>query len=316
VLPPYVRSMSKSAIRSGDAHVNRIERMAGESAEPAIAAGREHCAAMVRTMDPDRHVATLFAPPDRRPALVALYAFAQEIARVREQVSDPLPGEVRLQWWSDLLDGELRGDVGGHPVAAALLQTIADNRLPKEPMLALIEARSFDLYEDLFPDVTALEGYCGETSSALIQLACIILAKGETAGPAEAAGHAGCAHAITGLLRAFPWTSRRGQCFIPKTTLDAAGADRGMVVNGKDTAELRGALQALRGTARHHLARTRALIGTVEPRFAPAFLHLASTERHLDRMEQPDYLPFETVVDVPHWRRIWLTFRQARRAGL
>jgi phytoene synthase len=72
----------------------------------------------------------------------------------------------------------------------------------------------------------------------------------------------------------------------------------------------------MRARARHHLARTRSLIGTVEPRFAPAFLHLATTESYLDRMDAPDYRPFESIVDVPHWRRIWLTWRQARRAGL
>jgi phytoene synthase len=289
--------------------------MSGEGASPAIGNGQAHCAEMVRAMDRDRHVATLFAPADRRPPLDALHAFALEIARVREQVSDPLPGEVRLQWWRDLLDGELRGEVAGHPVAAALLATIADNRLPLKPLTDLVEARVFDLYEDLFPDVAALEGYCGETASSLIQLACIILARGESAGPAEAAGHAGCAFAMTGLLRALPWTARRGQVFIPADVLATHGLERGDIVNGRDTPALRAALAEMRGHARRHLARTRALIGSVEPRFAPAFLHLVSVEPYLELMERPDYRPFASLIDIPHWRRVWLAWRQARRAA-
>ena len=54
--------------------------------------------ALVREHDRDRYFATLFAPESARADLFALYAFNLELARVRDLVSDPLPGEVRLQW--------------------------------------------------------------------------------------------------------------------------------------------------------------------------------------------------------------------------
>ena len=56
----------------------------------------EHCAALVREVDRDRYLATLFAPAEHRDALYALYAFNVEIARVRELAREPLPGEIRL----------------------------------------------------------------------------------------------------------------------------------------------------------------------------------------------------------------------------
>ena len=56
------------------------------------------CADLVRSHDFPRYVATLFAPAAERRALLALYAFNVEIVRVRDQVSQPLPGEIRLQW--------------------------------------------------------------------------------------------------------------------------------------------------------------------------------------------------------------------------
>ena len=59
-----------------------------------------------------------------RRALLALYAFNVEIVRVRDQVSQPLPGEIRLQWWSDMLAGQAHGGVEGNPVAAELLRAI------------------------------------------------------------------------------------------------------------------------------------------------------------------------------------------------
>ena len=66
-----------------------------------------------------------------RPAahLFALYAFNLEIARVREPVSEPMPGEIRLQWWRDALVGAAaaRSAPSG---AAALRDTIARYGLP------------------------------------------------------------------------------------------------------------------------------------------------------------------------------------------
>ena len=89
-----------------------------------------HCEAVVRAADKDRFLAALFAPAERRRHLFALYAFNGEIARVRELAREALPGEIRLQWWRDVLDGEARGEVSANPVAAALLDTVKDLRPP------------------------------------------------------------------------------------------------------------------------------------------------------------------------------------------
>ena len=65
-----------------------------------------YCAELVRTADRDRFLSSLFAPAEHRAALHALYAFNVEVARVREVAREPLPGEIRLQWWSEVVNGE------------------------------------------------------------------------------------------------------------------------------------------------------------------------------------------------------------------
>src|SRR5688500_3964622 len=166
------------------------------------------CEELVRDNDPDRYFAAFFAPADKRPHLSAHYAFNRKIARVREAVSDPMLGEIRLQWWRDALQGEARGDVRANPVAAALDDTIVAFRLPRQALVDLVDARVLDLYDDPIPTLNDLEGYCGETSSSLIRLASIVLTGGDP-GSADRPGHAGVAYALTGLLRAFPWHARR-----------------------------------------------------------------------------------------------------------
>jgi len=268
-----------------------------------------HCETLVREADPDRYWASLFAPADKRPHLHALYAFNYEIARVREAVREALVGEIRLQWWRDALQGEARGDVRANPVAAALDDTIVQFRLPRQSLVDLIDARIFDLYEDPMPSLNDLEGYCGETSSSLIQLSSLVLADSSSPSTADAAGHAGVAYAITGLLRAFPLHARQGQVYVPAGILAQHGVVREDIVTGRGGPGLKGALAELRAVARKHLEQTRALHSTIPSAAGPAFRPLALVEPYLKAMERRDYDPFHVSVDLPQWRRIWALWR-------
>jgi phytoene synthase len=271
-----------------------------------------YCESLVRDGDPDRFFAGLFAPADKRPHLFALYAFSLEAARVREAVSDPMLGDIRLQWWRDALQGEARGDVRANPVAAALDDTIVRFRLPRSALVDLIDARVFDLYDDPMPTMADLEGYCGETSSVLIRLAGIVLADGADPGAADAAGHAGVAYAITGLLRAFPWHARRGQIYIPADVLGRHGVTREDIVSGRGGPGLVSALAEMREAARDHLDRARNLRATIPSAIAPAFLPVALAPAYLREIERRGYDPFRTVVDLPRWRKLWILWRAGR----
>ncbi|HRK24185.1 MAG TPA: phytoene/squalene synthase family protein [Beijerinckiaceae bacterium] len=284
--------------------------------DPALSAAYQAAQATVRALDEDRYLATLFAPEAARPHLFALYAFSAEISRVRSQVREAMPGEIRFQWWRDFLNGKPHGDASGHPLARALSATIGACALPVKPLLDLIEARTFDLYDDPMPTWLDCEGYCGETSSALIQLACLCLTGGSDPGAAQAAGHAGVAYALTGLLRAFPWTSRRGQLFLPADVFAAHGVKPEAVRAGQDSPGLRAALGEIRARAGDHLAKTRALIGTVSPAIAPAFLPVAMVDPYLKTMARADYDPFRSRVEVGKLAKLWRFWRQARCAGI
>ncbi|NBN62212.1 squalene/phytoene synthase family protein [Microvirga tunisiensis] len=280
----------------------------------AAATSFDHAQALVREQDRDRYLTALFAPPEHRPGLLALYAFNIEIARIRDVVNDPLPGEVRLQWWRDFLTGTHHGETSANPVAAALAETIRRYHLPVAALVALIDARVFDLYDDPMPTLTDLEGYAGETSSALIQLASIVLAGGSEAGTCDAAGHAGVAYGLTGLMRALPWHAARHQQFLPSDVLDRHGVDRATLFRGEMTPELGAALTEMRAHARHHLDRTRGLVGSVRPEVAAAFLPVCLVEPFLKVMERKGFNPFRDRAELSQLRRQWIIWRAARKA--
>jgi phytoene synthase len=270
----------------------------------------EFCAELVRGHDFTRYASTLFVPAAQRRALLAIYAFNVEISRVREQVSQPLPGEMRLQWWIDMLAGAGHGGVEGNPVAAELLLAIRSWRLPVERLSRLIEEHQFDLYNDPMPTMAALEAYTNDTSSALFSLGAGIAGR-QSDDIEHLARHAGLAQGIARVMATLPLDASRRQLFVPLQLLESHGSNMEEVFAGKETPKLRAALDQLIGEARGHLNTALALLATAPPEVRPVFLPLALVSRDLERMSRADSDPFMPRV-TSRFRTLWTLWRASR----
>ncbi|MHC2619108.1 phytoene synthase [Bradyrhizobium huanghuaihaiense] len=268
------------------------------------------CADLVRSHDFPRYGATLFAPAAERRALLALYAFNVEIVRVRDQVSQPLPGEIRLQWWTDMLSGHVHGSAEGNPVAAELLRAIRDFELPVEPLSLLADEHQFDLYNDPMPTMAALEGYLAATSSALFGLAAQVLGP-----PSEAAEHlarhAGLAQGIVQIIANLPRDAAHRQLFVPQQVLASHGCSMEDVFAGKETPGLRAVLDQLAGEAQQHVTTALSLLAQVPPSVRPAFLPLSLVRTDLKRLSQPGRNPFAPQ-PPSRLRTLWTLWRGSR----
>jgi phytoene synthase len=275
------------------------------SAEDKSAAG--HCAELVRTHDFARYASTLFVPAPERRALLALYAFNVEICRVHAQVSQSLPGEIRLQWWRDMLGGSAHGGVEGSPVAAELLLAVRSYRLPVERLSRLIEEHQFDLYNDPMPTMAALEGYINDTSSALFALAAAVM-RPPSSEVEHLARHAGLAQGIVQVMVSLPLDASQRRLFLPQQMLAKHGCDPEDIFLGKQTPKLREALDDVLSEAHTHLNTALTLLTSVVPEVRPAFLPLAQVKRDLALLMRADNDPF--VVPAPsRLRTLWALWR-------
>jgi phytoene synthase len=268
------------------------------------------CADLVRTHDFVRYASTLFLPQAQRRALLSVYAFNVEISRVREQVSQPLPGEMRLQWWTDMLEGAGHGGVEGNPVAAELLQTIAEFRLPVEPLSRLVEEHQFDLYNDPMPSMAALEGYVTDTASALFLLGARIAIQ-PSAVIDHLARHAGLAQGMAHVIATLPLDAARRQLFLPLQLLQQHGSGIEEVFSGKQTPRARAAIDQLAADARKHLGTAFELLTHVPPQARPVFLPLAQVRRDLQRWSRADADPFVPQT-TSRLRTLWTLWRASR----
>jgi len=268
------------------------------------------CAALVREHDFSRYAATLFVAPELRRALLSLYAFNVEIARVRDQVTQPLPGEVRLQWWRDMLTGEADGGVAGNPVAAELLLTVRQFDLPGERLTRLIDEHTFDLYNDPMPTGAALDGYLSDTQAALIGTAAQI-ASPPSAEINHLARHAGLALGMIQIVTRLPRDAARRQLFIPLDLLERHGSGLEEVFAGKSTPSIRKALDELAADAGQHLQTALQLLAEAPPAVRPILLPLALVQRDIARRSRAEVDPFQPQARS-HLSTLWTLWRASR----
>ncbi|CAN5162374.1 phytoene/squalene synthase family protein [soil metagenome] len=280
-----------------------------------MAAG-DHCFDLVRSADKDRFLASLFAPDELRPHLHALYAFNIELTRIRESVSEPSLGEIRLQWWNDAITGAASRTGHGHPVVRDLSHAIQAFDLPRQTFINMIEARRFDLYVDPMPSLNDLEGYLGETSSALIQLAGLILDPAEAMQRTEASGFAGVAMGLTGLLRSLPLHRARGQCYVPRDMLEKHGLSVIDVLGGGDRPALAILLADLRAVVADRYASAREAARGISPKLLPALLPAGLVPLYLGRLATLGTRSLSEVAESPQWRRQFHLYRCMKRRSL
>lgn len=93
----------------------------------------------IRRADEDRWISSRYAPEALRPSLIALYALAYELARVRLVVTEEGLGLIRFQWWRDAITEIESGKTREHDVARALKEETSAGRLKAGALQKLVD---------------------------------------------------------------------------------------------------------------------------------------------------------------------------------
>lgn len=191
-----------------------------------------------RAFERDRYLAALLSPRAARNDLVALAAFAGELARIPGFVSEPTIGEIRLQWWRDTLDAGLAtGTPTGHPIADAVCRLGRRHAIAPAAFHALIDAQAERIDDLPFADMARLLDNVGRWDGALFRLAWQIAGNtrsGEAPSDAGAAtesqgetatllADAGAAYGLARILIETPADIGQGRCLLPRDLLAREG---------------------------------------------------------------------------------------------
>ena len=257
-----------------------------------------HCAAAVREHDPDRYLATLFAPADAREALFTLYAFDHEIARVRRVVSDPMAGLVRLQWWREALAAIAADQPPAHPVVEAVHARWERFAPLRRRLEVAIDAREQELSAEPPADLAALERQLAASSGEVSLGAMDLL--GVLDEPARAAaGHLGLALGLVRLLQSLPSDLRQGRVLLPSALLARHEVDLEHVDQPAAAQALRPAVAELAARARAHLHEARRYRRSVPRRALAALLPAPLLDAYLRRLARARFDPLGAVRTRP-----------------
>ncbi len=260
-----------------------------------------HCADLVRTADKDRFLSAMTARPEVRESLFALYAFNHEIAKISEVVSEPMLGQIRLQWWRDAIEECFSGTPRRHQVVRALADAIRAGDLPREPFDAAIDAREADLEPSAFQSLDRLTDYARETSGSISRLAAN--ATGATDElDLSAAERIGTAWALLGLMRALPFLFRRRRCPIPLPLLNEAGLSLTDLYEGRPAPALPEAVRAVCRRADAELDQARNRRGYARRGIYGALSLGVLADAYLRQLRRCGYNPFDArMAQPPAW---------------
>jgi phytoene synthase len=108
-----------------------------------------------------------------------------------------------------------------------------------------------------------------------------------------------------------PADAARRQLFVPLQLLEGHGSGMEEVFAGKETPQLRAALDQLIGEVRAHLKTAFELLASTPPELRPLFLPLVLLRRDLQRMSRADSDPFTPWV-TSRLRTLWALWRASR----
>lgn len=233
----------------------------------------KYLADLVKSEDRDRYLTVMFAPPEVRGALFALYAFNVEVSRIREATSESLIGQMKLEWWREVITSIYEGGQvpQGNPVVGGLQSIVERHALSRIHFDELLNCRAEDMSEESPKDVLALEAYAEGTSARLLWLALEIIGVGDDAS-VSAARHVGISWSLSGIMRAVLFHARENRLMLPQDLMDANDLVGQDALRRKNAAKISEILKELGSVARLHLEKGRSYRADVDKRAIPVLL--------------------------------------------
>jgi phytoene synthase len=194
----------------------------------------------------------LFLPPDKRRAIVALYAFCREVDDVVDECSDEQVARTTLNWWRGQVaeiyaghpqhpQGVRRGVPDSsavtlplHPVAIALVPVVKQFNMAQEHLLEIIDGMEMDLDQPRYADFKSLQLYCYRVASVVGLLSVEIF--GYTNRQTLKYAHdLGIAFQLTNIIRDVGEDARRNRIYLPMDEMQQFGVTAADILNACET---------------------------------------------------------------------------------
>lgn len=247
----------------------------------------------------------MFLPPERRQAIIALYAFCREVDDVVDECQDPQIAHTTLDWWRHQV-GLIYEGAPQHPVGQALKDVIQRFNLPRELLLEVIDGMQMDLQQTRYLDWKALHLYCYRVASVVGLLSAEIF--GYTNRQTLKYAHdLGLAFQLTNIIRDVGEDARRGRIYLPINELQQFGVPAKQILDGEYSDNFRELMAFQAKRARQLYEQAFAQL-PAEDRKAqrPGLIMAAIYRTLLDEIEADGFQVLDRRTSLTPLRKIWL----------
>jgi len=257
----------------------------------------------IRKYDYYRYLCCLLAPGSVRDHLITIYAFNNELAKIKYVITEPMAGYIRLQWWRDAIEEIYNGMPVKHnsPLVKALYDLICDTNIDKELFDNLIDAREADIEFDVPENIDALLNYMLGAYSGLFRILLAVCdCKDEVSS--EVAEYAGVAYGLAHIMRSMRYNCYHGKIMFPKDLMTLASISAQEVLEGKNLKNTKDITKALCDRSINSLRHVRAMKRDLPKRALTALMPLSIVEPTIKRIRNNDYNLFDLDFDGSRFR--------------
>jgi phytoene synthase len=255
----------------------------------------------------------MFLSPERRRAIIALYAFCREVDDVVDEVTDTSVARAKLAWWRNEIAAAYAGKAQ-HPVACALQTVVAAYRLPETHFQAVIDGMAMDLERNRYLDFAELERYCHRVAGVVGLLSAEIFGYRD-ARTRDYAHDLGIAFQLTNIIRDVGEDARRGRIYLPQAELAEYGVTTDAMLACRTSEGFRTLMAAQVARARQWYARARDTLPQIDRRAQrPGLIMAAIYQELLDEIERDGYRVLDRRIALTPLRKLWIAWKTARRA--
>ncbi len=282
--------------------------------DPKLRQAYERCRLVNADHGKTYYLAALLLPPERRPHVYALYAFARVADEFVDNLAAPDPQGL-LTWGTAALHDLRAGHSDRDPIVAATAATVRKFSLDVKLFEDFLAAMRQDITVTHYQTFEDLRGYMWG-SAAVIGLMMLPLLGPITPTAADHALALGEGFQLANFIRDIGEDLQRGRVYLPQEDLLRFGVTQGHLESGVMSDDIRELL-------RFEISRTRSIfefaaagIPQVEPQSRPCLNSaLKLYGGILDEVERADYDILRRRVSVPAHRRASVTVMGLGRAA-
>lgn len=255
------------------------------------------CASEVKNNDYYRFLCCLFTPAILRERLFTLYAFNFEISKIKDIVSEPIIGHIRIAWWREAIDEIYENKpVRQHEILKALSQLIKETDLPKEMVVNIIDAHENEIEFVIPKNLADLERLANETSTTLLEASLYLLGQKSGEGQ-EIAQHIGIAYGLVEIMRFMRVNASNSRLMLPEDLLAQQGITTDEIYSGKNLGRVKPIVKEIYGIAENHLKQADVLRKKLRKEAVPIYLHSVIASSILNRIRKNDYDLFHSNLE-------------------